>query len=72
MERNNKLIKTELGSKHICNWVAVLNFINSELKRINDKKSKNENKNVLYESKHTKFGMNKYNINDEQFNNWGN
>ena len=70
LERYNKILKTELGSKRTCNWVVFLNFINSEIKRINDKLSKNENKNVLYESKLTKFGVNKYKINSEKFNNY--
>ena len=55
LERYNKIIKTELGVKRTCNWVIFLNFINKEIERINEKLSKNENKNVLFESKHTKF-----------------
>ena len=67
IERYNKIIKTELGSKLNCNWVIFLNFINKELDRINEKLSKNENINVLYESKQTKFGINKFinNISDK-------
>ena len=67
LERYNKIIKTELGSKRNCNWVIFLNFINKELDRINEKLSKNENINVLYESKQTKFGINKFinNISDK-------
>ena len=60
LERYNKFIKNELGEKRTCNWVVFLNFINKELNRINDILSKNENKNILYESKHTKFGINKF------------
>ena len=61
LERYNKIVKTELGEKRTCNWVVFLNFINKELIRIKDILSKNENKNILFESKHTKFGINKYN-----------
>ena len=60
LERYNKTIKTELGLKRTCNWVVFLNFINRELDRINNILAKNENKNVLYESKHTKFGIDKF------------
>ena len=68
LERYNKIIKTELGVKRTCNWVIFLNFINKEIERINEKLSKNENKNVLYESKHTKFGINKFLNNNENKN----
>ena len=60
-ERYNKIVKSSLGVKRNCNWVVFLNFINNELIRINDPLAKNENKNVLYESKHTKFSLEKYN-----------
>ena len=45
-----------------------MNFINKEIERINEKLSKNENKNVLFESKHTKFGINKFLNNNEKIN----
>ena len=38
-----------------------LNFINNEIIRINDILGKNENKNILFESKYSKFGLNKFN-----------
>ena len=42
-----------------------MNFINREIERINENLGKNENINVLYESKQTKFGKSKYiNINN--------
>ena len=41
--------------------MVFLNFINKELIRIKDILAKNENKNVLFERKHTKFWINKYN-----------
>ncbi len=42
-----------------------MNFINRETDRINETLGKNENINVLYESKQTKFGKSKYiNINN--------
>jgi hypothetical protein len=61
LERYNKIVKSSLGVKRNCNWVVFLNFINNELIRINDLLAKNENKNVLYESKHTKFSLEKCN-----------
>ena len=67
LEKYNKIIKTELGSKRNCNWVIFLNFINRELDRINEKLSKNENINVLYKSKQTKFWIKKFiNINNKE------
>ena len=60
LERYNKIIKQELGAKRTCNWVVFINFINKEIIRINDILSKNENINVLYNSKYTKFGKEKY------------
>ena len=39
LERYNKIIKTELGSKRNCNWVIFLNFINKELDRLNEIKN---------------------------------
>ena len=65
LERYNKNIKNELGEKRTCNWVKFMNFINREIERINENLGKNENINVLYESKQTKFGKSKYiNINN--------
>ena len=60
LERYNKTIKAELGEKRTCNWVIFLNFINKEINRINELLNKNENLNVLYNSKNTKFGKEKY------------
>ena len=37
-----------------------MNIINREINRINETFGKNENINVLYESKSTKFGKSKY------------
>ena len=62
LERYNKLIKNELGEKRTCNWVVFLNFINKEIERINEKLGKNENLNVLYLEKQTKFGKLKFNF----------
>ena len=61
LERYNKLVKTELGEKRTCNWVVFMNFINKEIDRINDILGKNENINVLYSKKNTKFGTKKFN-----------
>ena len=60
LERYNKTIKIELGQKRTCNWVVFLNFINKEITRINQILAKNENINILYKSKYTKFGIEKY------------
>ena len=60
LERYNKIVKNELGEKRTCNWVVFMNFIIKELERIKDKLSKNENINVLYSQKNTKFGKLKY------------
>ena len=60
LERYNRTIKNELGAKRSCNWVVFLNFINKEIIRMSDILSKNENINVLYESKNTKFGKEKF------------
>ena len=65
LERYNKIIKTELGEKRTCNWVIFLNFINKEINRINEILSKNDNINVLFNSKATKFGKEKNNFNNE-------
>ena len=61
LERYNKIVKSSLGVKRNCNWVVFLNFINNELIRINNLLAKNKNKSVLYESKYTKFSLEKYN-----------
>ena len=37
-----------------------MKFINREIEPINEILGKNENINILYESKHTKFGKSKY------------
>ena len=60
LERYNKTIKIKLGEKRLCNWVIFLNFINDELERIDNILGKNENINVLYKKKSTKFGIDKY------------
>ena len=60
LERYNKTIKSELGPKRTCNWVIFINFINKEIIRIIQQLAKNENINVLYKSKYTKFGIEKY------------
>ena len=60
LERYNKTVKTCLGAKRTCNWVIFINFINNEINRIDEELAKNENVNVLYEIKNTKFGIEKY------------
>ena len=61
LESYNKIVKTELGEKRTCNWVTFMQFINKELKRINEILAKNTNVNIVYFQKTTKFGLNKYN-----------
>ena len=64
LERYNKTVKIKLGEKRLCNWVIFLNFINDELNRIKKILGKNENINVLYNEKKTKFGKDKYEENN--------
>ena len=66
LERYNKIVKNELGEKRTCNWVIFLNFINKEIERIKEKLSKNENINVHYSEKNTKFGKLKYNYTNKK------
>ena len=68
MERYNKTIKIELGEKRTCYWVIFLNFINRELDRIKNILPKNENINVLYQMKYTKFGLEKFANKDSKSN----
>ena len=46
--------------------VVFLKFINNEISRINELLGKNENINILYAEKHTKFGKEKF-INSIRF-----
>ena len=69
LERYNKTIKIKIGEKRLCNLVIFLNFINEELERIDNILGKNENMNVLYKKKTTKFSIDKYNPNNPQQNN---
>ena len=66
LERYNKIIKTNLGDKRTCNWVKFMNFINNEILRINELLNKNENINIVYMKKTTKFGLAKYNNNQKR------
>ena len=59
-----------MGAKRSCNWVVFLNFINREILRVSDILAKNENINILYESKTTKFGKEKYIGKTEKIENW--
>ena len=68
LERYNKIIKNELCIKRVCNWVIFMIFINKEIFRINDLFGKNENINVIYSLKNTKFGKQKYTYNKYQKN----
>ena len=60
LERYNRIIKSKLGAKRSCYWIVFLNFIDMEILRVSDILSKNENINILYERKTTKFGKGKY------------
>ena len=63
LERYNRTIKNYFGEKRTCNWVVFLNFINNEILRINEILGKNENINILYAQKQTKFGKEKFTSN---------
>ena len=63
LERYNRTIKSYLGEKRTCNWVVFLNFINNEIIRINELLGKNENINILFAKKTTKFGKDKFDNN---------
>ena len=54
-----------MGEKRTCNWVVFLNFINNEILRINEMLGKNENINILFAEKHTKFGKEKFTNNSQ-------
>ena len=70
LERYNKTIKQYLGEKVICNWVKFLNFIITEIDVIKNKLGENNNSNILYMEKLTKFKREKYiNNNEENFQN---
>ena len=56
LEIYNRTKKKWIRCKKSCKLVIFLNFINKEIIRISDILSKNENSNVLYKSKNTKFG----------------
>ena len=60
LERYNKTIKQYLGEKVICNWVKFLNFITKEIDIIKNKLGENNNNNILYMEKLTKFKREKY------------
>ena len=68
LERYNKEIKLQLGEKRTCNWVKFMNFINNEILRINTELGKNENINILFEEKNTKFGKSKFIKDSNQLN----
>ena len=68
LERYNKEIKLQLGEKRTCNWVKFMNFINNEILRINTELGKNENINILFEEKKTKFGKSKFIKDSNQLN----
>ena len=57
LERYNKELKKYVCNKKNCNWFIFLNTINNELLRIKDIITKNQNKNVRYYSKKTKFSL---------------
>ena len=63
IEHYNSNIKKYFGEKKETNWIIFMNFIKTEIQNIIYKLSKNENKNIKYYSKYTKFGNKKYNNN---------
>ena len=60
LENYNKIMKESLGKNRYIHWINYINFINSESTRIKNKIYKNLNQNIVYNSKFTKFGLNKY------------
>ena len=63
MERYNRTIKNYLEEERTFNWVLFRIFINNEILRINELFGRNENINILYAQKQTKFGKKKFNNN---------
>ena len=61
IERYNRVIKSYLGNKKECNWIIFMDFINKEIYRIQNLLKNNQNKNIKFISKTTKFGALKYN-----------
>ena len=53
-------IKDYLGEKKFYNWVVFLKFINNEIIRFKNILINNQNKNVRYYCKNSKFGTMKY------------
>ena len=68
LERYNNIVKRGLWEKRTCNLVIFLNFINNEIIRINKDLIENQNINVTYNTKKTKFGIEKYNNTDNNDN----
>lgn len=49
--RYNRQIKDNISKKRYCNWLIFLNFINSEILRVDGILAKNENINILFSGK---------------------
>jgi len=68
LEKYNQTIKAYLSNKRECNWVLFMHFIQTEIKNIITKLGKNENKNILYEAKFSKFNKEKFINNENKIN----
>ena len=59
LEKYNKIIKNQLDSKRVCNWPIFIQFIKNEINRIIEILAKNEDINVIYQLKFSKFNDSK-------------
>ena len=51
LERYNRHVKEQINKKRYCNWIIFLKFINTELSRVDNILSKNENINIAFSKK---------------------
>ena len=51
LERYNRHVKEQINKKRYCNWIIFLKFINTEIFRVDNILSKNENINIAFSKK---------------------
>ena len=51
LERYNRHVKEQINKKRYCNWIIFLKFINTEISRVDNILSKNENINIAFSKK---------------------
>ena len=51
LERYNRYVKEQINKKRYCNWIIFLKFINTEISRVDNILSKNENINIAFSKK---------------------